>query len=101
MPGIENLISLLGTTIDYKNFAKEVIINSENKSDNNFSLYNVTNKNGMTFQNVPGGFGIQYRGFHGFINGDSDRPAIISPTVKTNNTSSNASEPSWPVVDIT
>ncbi|GJQ59796.1 MAG: hypothetical protein D8M57_13280 [Candidatus Scalindua sp. AMX11] len=101
MAGMDNLISSLGTTIDYSNFAEEVIINSENKSGNNFSLYNVTNKNGVTFQNVPGGSGIQNRGFLGFIGGDRGRPAVISATVKTNNTTSSASAPSWPTVDIT
>ncbi|TDE63101.1 MAG: hypothetical protein D8M57_19970 [Candidatus Scalindua sp. AMX11] len=101
MADIQDFGSSLGTTLDYRNFAEEVVINSENKSGNNFSLYNVTNKNGVTFQNVPGGSGIQNRGFLGFINGDRSRPAIISTTVKTNNTASSASAPSWPVVDIT
>ncbi len=98
---MKELISSLDTTMDFRNFAEEVIINSENKSGNNFSLYNVTNKNGVTFQNVPGGSGIKERGFMGFINGDRGRPAIISTTVKTNNTTSSASAPSWPTVDIT
>ncbi len=98
---MKELLSSLDTTMDFRNFAEEVIINSENKSGNNFSLYNVTNKNGVTFQNVPGGSGIKERGFMGFINGDRGRPAIISATVKTNNTASSASVPSWPVVDIT
>jgi len=101
MAGMKNFISSFGTTLDYKNFAEEVVIDSENKSGNNFSLYTVTNKNGVTFQNVPGGSGIQNRGFLGFINGDRGRPAVISATVKTNNTASGAGAVSWPVVDIT
>ena len=101
MANMKDFISSLGTAMNYKNFAEEVVINSENKSGNNFSLYNVTNKNGVTFQNVPGGSGIQNRGFLGFINGDRARPSIISTTVKTANTASSGSVPSWPVVDIT
>ncbi len=54
MAELNGLIYSFDTTIDYKNFSKEVVINNENKSGNNFSLYNVTNKNGVTFQNVPG-----------------------------------------------
>lgn len=98
---MKNFIDSLDSTMSYQNFAEEVVVNSENKSGNNFSLYNITNKNGVTFQNVPGGSGIKDRGFMGFINGDRGRPAIISATVKTNNTKSNASAPSWPTVDIT
>ena len=101
MAGINDLISSLGGALDYRNFAEEVVIHAENKSGNNFSLYTVTNKNGVTFQNVPGGSGIQNRGFLGFINGDRARPAIISTTVKTSNTESTGSDPGWPVVDIT
>ncbi len=101
MEPIDGYIDSLGTTLNYKNFAEEVVINSENKSGNNFSLYNVTNKNGVIFQNVPGGSGIKNRGFFGFINGDRGRPAVISATVKTNNTTSSGTPPSWPVVDIT
>lgn len=101
MTNMKGFINSLGTAMSYKNFAEEVVINSENKSGNNFSLYNVTNKNGVVFQNVPGGSGIQNRGFLGFINGDRGRPAVISTTVKTSNTASGGSDPGWPVVDIT
>lgn len=101
MAGMKEYIASFGATLDYKNFSEEVVINSENKSGNNFSLYNVTNKNGVTFQNVPGGSGIKDRGFLGFIGGDRARPAVISATVKTNNTASSAGAVTWPVVDIT
>lgn len=96
-----SMFDSLDTRIDYTNFAEEVVVNSESRSGGNYSLYNITNKNGVTFQNVPGGSGIVDRAFMGFINGDRARPAIISVTVKANNTTSSASLPSWPTVDIT
>ena len=96
-----SMLDSIDTKTDYTNFAEEVVINSESKSGGNYSLYNITNKNNVTFQNVPGGSGIIDRGFMGFIGGDRARPAIISATVKANNTTSSASLPSWPVVDIT
>ncbi len=86
--------------LEYKNFTEEVVINNENKNGNNFSLYNLTNKNGVKYQNVPGGSGINERDFMGFNSGDRGRREIISTTVKTNNTMSNASALCWPTVDI-
>lgn len=62
--------------LDYKNFSEEVEIILENNIDENLSLYTVTNKNGVTFQNVPGmawiGFGVL-----GYVNGDRARPVLL------------------------
>ena len=47
---------------NYQNFSEEIDIVHENNIDENLSLYTITNKNGVTFQNVPGmawiGFGV-------------------------------------------
>ncbi len=62
--------------IAYQNFSEEVVINQENNIDENLSLYTVKNKNGVTFQNVPGmawiGFGVL-----GYVNGDRSRPILL------------------------
>lgn len=62
--------------IDYKNFSEEVEIIHENNIDENLSLYTVTNKNGVTFQNVPGmawiGFGVL-----GYVGGERGRPVLL------------------------
>lgn len=62
--------------LDYKNFSEEVEIVKENNIDENLSLYTVTNKNGVTFQNVPGmawiGFGVL-----GYVGGDRSRPVLL------------------------
>ncbi|MDR4498268.1 MAG: hypothetical protein MRK02_10165 [Candidatus Scalindua sp.] len=58
---MKGFIDSLGTAMNYKNLSDEVEIILENNIDENLSLYTVTNKNGVTFQNVPGmawiGFG--------------------------------------------
>lgn len=98
---INDLNTALNDTIDNSNFAEEVDIIAENKSGQNYSLYTVKNKNGTTFQNVPGGAGIEGKGFLGFVGGDKSRPAMIGVTAPTIKATSTASAPSWPLADIT
>ena len=61
---------------NYQNFSEEIDIVHENNIDENLSLYTITNKNGVTFQNVPGmawiGFGVL-----GYVNGDRGRPVVL------------------------
>lgn len=98
---IKNLIHSIDGNIDYNNFAEEVDIIKENSSGEGLSVYDVKNKNGVTFYRVPGGAGIKEKGFLGFINGDRGRPALVGGSAKTNNTLSNASTPWTEFVDLT
>ncbi len=63
--------------INYKNFAEEVGILSEAPAGTNVSLYTIINKNGATFQNVPGMPFQRGRARFGYVNGDRTRPVII------------------------
>ena len=66
----------------YENFSEEVkIISSGNAG--NMTIYTVLNKNGVTFQKVPGQPNLTDRGFMGFVNGDRARPIMLSGSVKT------------------
>ncbi len=101
MNTIKDLIAVMGENIDYKNFAEEVTIITETNSGANYSIYTVTNKNGVTFQNVPGTQKIKNVAHLGFINGDRGRPVIFGASSKVLNTTSTVSDPGWPVVNIT
>lgn len=86
MPKEKDFLNILNQRLDYKNFSQEVTIVSESKTGSNYSLYVVTDKNNITFQNVPGLGGISGKAFMGYINGDRGRPAIIGGTAKVTNT---------------
>ncbi len=66
---------------DYHNHIEEVRIDKET-SAGKMTLYTVTNKNGVTFQQVPGQAGLEDRGFMGFVNGDRARPIMLSGSVR-------------------
>ncbi len=100
MTNTKDFLNVINQKIDYKNFSEEVTIVSESKTGSNYSLYTITNKNGTTFQKVPGLGDITDKGFMGYINGDHGRPAIIGGLAKTTNSLSSASDPGWPVVDV-
>ena len=73
---IRNYKKRLQERFDYNNFSEDVDILSENNIDENLSLYVVKNKNGVTFQNVPGMAWIGL-GKIGFVNGDRHRPILL------------------------
>ncbi len=77
MPDQKKFIETLDTKADYENFSEEVRILSVTKTGN-MALYSVKNKNGVTFQNVPGLTGLEKRGYMGYVNGDRSRPIMIS-----------------------
>ena len=97
---IKDLSAAINQNIEYKNFAEEVTIVTETNTGSNYSLYTVTNKNGVTFQNVPGPAAIKNLAHLGFINGDRGRPVIFGAGTKVNNTKSTVSDPGWPVADV-
>ncbi len=66
----------------YENFSEEVKIIAS-ATAGNMSIYTITNKNGVTFQKVPGQSGLADRGFMGFVSGDRARPIMLSGSVKT------------------
>lgn len=66
----------------YENFSEEVKILAS-ASAGNMAIYTVKNKNGVTFQKVPGQPGLADRGFMGFVSGDRARPIMLSGSVKT------------------
>ncbi len=66
----------------YENFSEEVQIIKETTAGK-MTLYTVTNKNGVTFQKVPGQPGLEDRGFMGFVQGDRARPIMLSGSVRT------------------
>ncbi len=66
----------------YENFSEEVQIINETTAGK-MTLYTVTNKNGVTFQKVPGQPGLEDRGFMGFVQGDRARPIMLSGSVRT------------------
>lgn len=73
----KDLVNSLNTKADFENFSEEVEIVSVTKTGN-MSLYSAKNKNGVTFQNVPGLSGLKDRGYLGYVNGDRSRPIMIS-----------------------
>jgi hypothetical protein len=91
----KDFIDSINVKSDYDNFSEEVQIDRET-SAGSMALYTVTNKNGVTFQKVPGQPGLENRGFMGFVNGDRARPIMLSGSVRiqesqsTDNTGTNA-----------
>lgn len=77
----KELIDSLNVKSDFDNFSEEVQILRET-SAGSMTLYTVKNKNGVTFQRVPGQPGLANRGFMGFVNGDRARPIMLSGSVK-------------------
>ena len=77
----KDFVDSLNVKSDYDNFSEEVQIDRET-SAGSMTLYTVTNKNGVTFQQVPGQPGLANRGFMGFVNGDRARPIMLSGSVK-------------------
>lgn len=71
----------------YENFSEEVKIISSAQAGN-MTIYTVLNKNGVTFQKVPGQSGLSDRGFMGFVNGDRARPIMLTGSAKTTTTES-------------
>lgn len=105
---------------DYKNFSEEIDIISESPAGTNVSLYTIKNKNGVTFQNVPGMPFRRGRAKMGYIDGDRSRPMLlgssdISDAMRSGSarfgpgdiapgatrTPSNAASALWPNADIT
>jgi hypothetical protein len=71
----------------YENFSEEVeILASANAGA--MTIYTIKNKNGVTFQKVPGQAGLADRGYMGFVNGDRARPIMLTGSVKTTTTES-------------
>ncbi|MEE9356227.1 MAG: hypothetical protein V3U75_11610 [Methylococcaceae bacterium] len=77
----KDLIDALNVKSDFDNFSEEVQILRET-SAGSMTLYTVKNKNGVTFQKVPGQPGLENRGFMGFVNGDRARPIMLSGSVR-------------------
>ncbi len=75
----------------YENFSEEVKIVASAMAGN-MSIYTVTNKNGVTFQKVPGQPNLADRGFMGFVSGDRARPIMLSGSVKTSESESTNNE---------
>ncbi len=75
----------------YENFSEEVKIISSARAGN-MTIYTILNKNGVTFQKVPGMSGLSDRGFMGFVNGDRARPIMLTGSVKTTTTESTNNE---------
>lgn len=75
----------------YENFSEEVKIISSAQAGN-MTIYTVLNKNGVTFQKVPGMSGLSDRGYMGFVNGDRARPIMLTGSVKTTTTESTNNE---------
>ena len=101
MSNIKDLQTMLAGNIDYKNFSEEVTILSETKANAGYSLYTIKNKNGVTFQNVPGNSNIGNTGILGFINGDRGRPTLLGAGTKVNNTESSVASVWTDLIDIT
>ena len=83
----KDFIDSINVKSDFDNFSEEVQIDRRT-SAGNMTLYTVTNKNGVTFQQVPGQPGLENRGFMGFVNGDRARPIMLSGSVKIQETRS-------------
>lgn len=83
----KDLIDSLNDKSSYENFSEEVKIISSAQAGN-MTIYTILNKNGVTFQKVPGMSGLSDRGFMGFVNGDRARPIMLTGSVKTTTTES-------------
>lgn len=78
----KDLIDSVNTKTRYDNFSEEVKILSSARAGN-MTIYTIINKNGVTFQKVPGQSGLSDRGYLGFVNGDRARPIMLTGSVKT------------------
>jgi hypothetical protein len=83
----KEFIDSLNVKSDYDNFSEEVDILKETTAGK-MTLYTVKNKNGVTFQRVPGQPGLEDRGFMGFVNSDRSRPIMLSGSVRVSETES-------------
>jgi hypothetical protein len=93
MTGISRFKDTIEKGRNYVNFSEDVTIVRETKAGSGYSMYTVTNKNGVTFQVVPGEAGIKDKATMGYVNGDRGRPLVFGPAVKATNTSSAATDP--------
>ncbi len=82
----KDFIDVVNAKSNYDNFSEEVEILKET-SAGKMTLYTVRNKNGVTFQKVPGQPGLADRGFMGFVQSDRARPIMLSGSVRTSETS--------------
>ncbi|MCP4989381.1 MAG: hypothetical protein GY928_25980 [Colwellia sp.] len=82
-----DFIDTVNDKADFDNFSEEVEILSSAQAGN-VTIYTVTNKNGVTFQKVPGQAGLSDRGFMGYVNGDRARPIMLTGAAKTTTTES-------------
>ncbi len=79
---MKNLFDFTSDQIKYKNFSEEVRLLKETKAGASYSKYTCLNKNGVTFQEVPGLVGLVGAAVMGYVNGDRSRPVIIGPATK-------------------
>lgn len=79
---MRNLHDYTNEQIRYKNFSEEVRLIKETKAGASYSKYTCTNKNGITFHEVPGLVGLTGAAVMGYVNGDRARPVIIGPATK-------------------
>ncbi len=87
MSAAKDFVDSVNVKNKYENFSEEVKIVSSAKAGN-MTIYTILNKNGVTFQKVPGMSGLSDRGFMGFVNGDRARPIMLTGSVKTTTTES-------------
>lgn len=85
MSASKDLVDSINVKNRYENFSEEVKILSSARAGN-MTIYTIKNKNGVTFQKVPGQSGLSDRGFMGFVNGDRSRPIMLTGSVKTTTT---------------
>lgn len=100
--GIEkDFLDTLNTKANYENFSEEVEILQETAAGK-MAVYTIKNKNGVTFQKVPGQPGLEQRGFMGFVQGDRSRPIMLSGSVKVSETATtdNTITDQFPKVDL-
>ena len=79
---MKTLFDYTNEQIKYKNFSEEVRLIKETKAGASYSKYTCTNKNGVTFHEVPGLVGLVGAAVMGYVNGDRARPVIIGPATK-------------------
>jgi hypothetical protein len=91
MTASKDFIDSVNEKARYNNFSEEVKILSSTQAGN-MTIYTVLNKNGVTFQKVPGMSGLSDRGYMGFVNGDRARPIMLTGSVKTTTTESTNNE---------
>lgn len=87
MSASKDFINSVNEKSRYENFSEEVKILSSAQAGN-MTIYTVLNKNGVTFQKVPGQPSLTDRGYMGFVNGDRARPIMLTGSVKTTTTES-------------